>query len=277
MSNATTITLNDSIDTNTRIDMRWVSTAINESCNANQAKKINVSIGNKNIEAGELFNISGNFSNANIVIDNSNQNLDYVGYQLPEGVQLDINGDCGHYSGAELKGGRLTIHGNTLDYTACAMRNGIIDIKGSSGHYTGSAYAGHKKGMSGGTVLIHKNSGDFTSDLMRRGVIMVVGDIGDYCGSRMIAGTITNLGSVGNHIGAGMRRGTLLFPALPKEMNRTFINCGRHNLGYLTLLLHELRTHDSEFKSLHSMRRRVQRYMGDPAVGGLGEILIWIG
>ena len=157
------------------------------------------------------------------------------------------------------------------------MHSGLIEIKKNAGDYTASAYAGHKKGMSGGTVIVHGNAGDFTADLMRRGIVMVDGNIGDYCGSRMIAGTITTLSSVGKHVGTGMRRGTLLFPELPAEMNPTFSNCGRHNLGYLTLLLHELRIHDSEFKYLHSMRRRVQKYMGDMSVGGLGEILIWIG
>ena len=74
-----------------------------------------------------------------------------------------------------------------------------------------------------------------------------------------------------------MRRGTLLLPELPKNMPAYYENCGRHNLGYLTLLLHELRKYDSEFRSLHPMRRRVQRYLGDTSVNGLGELLIWIG
>lgn len=275
MTNITTITFNSS--TNIRIDMRWISTAINDVCSAEQAKKITIPVGNKATEIGELFDITGDFSNSDIVLNNANNKFDYVGYQLPASKRLIVESDCGHYAGAELAGGKLIINGNTNDFSACAMRSGVLEIKGNSGNYTGSAYAGHKKGMTGGTVLVHGNAQDFTGDLMRRGIIMVVGNIGSYCGSRMIAGTITSLGTVGKHAGSGMRRGTLLFPELPSEMNSAFINCGRHNLGYLTLLLHELRTYDSEFKSLHSMRRRVQKYMGDPSVGGLGEILIWIG
>ena len=132
-------------------------------------------------------------------------------------------------------------------------------------------------GMTGGSILIHGSAGDFTGDLMRRGIIMVVGNIGDYCGSRMIAGTITNLGTIGKQVGVGMRRGTILLPHKPKDVISGFHDCGRHSLGYLTLLLHELRRHDSTFQSLHPMRRRVQRYQGDTAVGGQGEMLIWIG
>ena len=137
--------------------------------------------------------------------------------------------------------------------------------------------AGNKKGMSGGTILVHGSSNNFTGDLLRRGTIMVVGNIGDYCASRMIAGTIANLGTIGKQVGVGMRRGTILLPHKPKDVITGFHDCGRHNLGYLTLLLHELRSFESAFQSLHPMRRRVQRYLGDTAVGGQGEMLIWIG
>lgn len=272
-----TITISCKQATNARIDMRWINSAIDKTLTADQAKTLTTPVGNKQVEIGELFAINGNFSSQQILLNKANNKLDFIGFSLPEHKQMTVAGDCGHYTGAELAGGKLVINGNAGNFTACSMRSGLLEINGNSQDYTGSAYAGYKKGMSGGTVIVHGSVGDFTGDLMRRGIIMVTGDIGDYCGSRMISGTITNLGKVGKYAGNGMKRGTLLFPELPKEMNPSFINCGRHNLGYLTLLLHELRTHESDFKSLHSMRRRVQKYMADPAVGGLGEILIWIG
>ncbi len=275
MSKVTTIAFSD-VPT-TRLDMSWITTAITKACSADQAKKLTIQMGNKNIEVGELFKIKGDFNNQNITLENSSTRLDYIGHALPKGVQLVVHGDCGVYCGAQLAGGKLVIEGSTSDFTACAMHSGLVEVRQNCGHYTGAAYAGHKKGMSGGTILVHGDTGDFAGDLMRRGVIMVAGNIGDYCGSRMIAGTITNLGTVGRHAGAGMRRGTLLFAELPENMGEAFSNCGRHNLGYLTLLLHELRTYHSQFRSLHSMRRRVQKYMGDLSVGGLGEVLIWIG
>ena len=176
-----------------------------------------------------------------------------------------------------MAGGTLKINGDVQDYSGCAMSKGMIEVSGNGGDYTGGAPAGAKKGMSGGTILIHGDTGSFTGDLMRRGIIMVVGNIGDYCGSRMIAGTITNLGTIGKQVGVGMRRGTILLPHKPKDLITGFHDCGRHSLGYLTLLLNELRRHDSTFRSLHPMRRRVQRYQGDTAVGGHGEMLIWIG
>ncbi len=274
MSN-TTVTFNGLASA--RIDMRWLSKAMTNSYTADQAKKLTLPVGNKMIEVGELFDISGNFNNGTALLDGCTSKCDYVGYSLPEDNHLTVTGDCGHYLGAQLAGGKVTLTGNTEDYAACSMQQGMIEIKGNSADYLGGAFPGQKKGMSGGTILVHGNTGNFAGDLMRRGIMMVTGDIGDYCGSRMIAGTITNFGKVGKQVGMGMRRGTLLLAELPEDMASTFTNCGRHNLGYLTLLLHEMRTHDSEFKSLHSMRRRVQKYMGDTSVGGLGEILIWIG
>lgn len=269
------VTYKDS--TSIRLDMRWLTDVFRQTDKHQDLAKKNIFLGNKATAIGELFNVSGSVSDGEVVLENSSPNLDYIGHALPIDAHISVKGDCGHYVGAELAGGTLTIDGNVQNYAGCAMKRGLLEISGNAGNYTGSAFAGAKKGMTGGTVLIHGNAGDFTGDLMRRGTIMTVGNIGDYCGSRMIAGTIANLGTIGKQVGVGMRRGTLLLPHKPKDVVSGFHDCGRHSLGYLTLLLHELRRHNSLFQSLHPMRRRVQRYMGDSAVGGQGEMLIWIG
>ena len=271
----TTVTYKGS--TQARLDMRWLSDAAQNAEGNNNIASHEVMVGNEKIAIGELFDISGSFTDDEIVLENSNSKMDYIGHALAAGSTISVKGNCGHYAGAELSGGTLKIEGDVSDFAGCSMSAGLIEVSGNGGHYAGSAYTGAKKGMAGGTMLIHGNSGDFTGDLMRRGTIMVVGNIGDYCGSRMIAGTIANLGTIGKQVGVGMRRGTLLLPHKPKDVISGFHDCGRHSLGYLTLLLHELRRHKSLFQSLHPMRRRVQRYMGDSAVGGQGEMLIWIG
>ena len=271
----TTVTYKGS--TQARLDMRWLSDAAQRVERINNIANCEVMVGNEKIAIGELFEISGSFSDSEIVLENPNSKMDYIGHALGAGATIAVKGDCGHYAGAELTGGTLKIEGSVLDFAGCSMSAGLIEVSGDGGNYAGSAYTGAKKGMSGGTLLVHGNTGDFTGDLMRRGTIMVVGNIGDYCGSRMIAGTIANLGTIGKQVGVGMRRGTLLLPHKPKDVISGFHDCGRHSLGYLTLLLHELRRHKSLFQSLHPMRRRVQRYMGDSAVGGQGEMLVWIG
>jgi len=260
-----------------RIDMRWLSHAMNHSVGIDNANKTALQINKQKISVQDLFVIDGDFSNSKVILENPTQNMDYLGYALNQDKELVVAGDAGHYSGANLAGGKLTINGNTQDYTGCAMSQGLLEVMGDTNDYTGGANSGDKKGMSGGTILVHGNSRHFTGDLLRRGTIMVVGNIGDYCASRMIAGTITNLGTIGKQVGVGMRRGTILLPHKPKDVLTGFHDCGRHNLGYLTLLLDDLRQYDSMFQSLHPMRRRVQRYIGDTTVGGQGEMLIWIG
>jgi len=259
-----------------RIDMRWLSEAISNTYSVEAANKLPTQLGNQNVKVADIFDIDSSFTNQ-VVLENSSSKMDYIGHNLQTDTMLTVKGDVGHFSGANLAGGKLLIEGNTSDYTGCEMSDGMIEITGNSNSYLGGANAGSKTGMSGGTILVHGNSGDFTGDLMRRGTIMVVGHIGDYCASRMIAGTITNLGTIGKQVGVGMRRGTILLPHKPKDVLTGFHDCGRHNLGYLTLLLHELRQYKSTFQSLHPMRRRVQRYIGDTTVGGQGEMLIWIG
>ena len=268
----TTVTYNGSAKS--RIDMRLFSQAVGQTTSVAKLKKEPFLVGNRKVQIGDVFKITGQRLARSLVLENSNNKMDYMGHNLKH--SLTVEGDCGHYAGARLAGGSLIIKGNVLDYSGCNMRAGSIEICGNTGDYLGSALPSEKKGMSGGSVLVHGNTGDFTGDLMRRGIIMVVGNIGDYCASRMIAGTITTMGSVGKQVGRGMRRGTLLFPHKPADISG-FTDCGRHSLGYLTLLLHEIRRFESNFQSLHPMRRRVQRYQGDVSINGQGEMLIWIG
>ena len=118
-----------------RIDMRWLSEAITHSYSADQAKKISLPVGNKKIEVGELFDISGNFTNSTVQLDGSTSKLDYIGQALPKGTHLTATGDCGHYLGAQLEGGKVTLTGNTKNYAGCSMRSGLIEIKGNSADY----------------------------------------------------------------------------------------------------------------------------------------------
>lgn len=271
------IKINYTGNTSLRIDMRWLSDALMHADHINTVINQFITIGNQKVAIGDLFEITGDLPASSAELDNPSNKMDYIGHALRSAYSIQVNGDCGHYLGAALDGGTVRVNGNTQDFAGCGMRDGNIEISGNVNHYLGGAFTGEKRGMSGGTILIHGNAGNFVGDLMRRGTIMVAGDMGDYCAHRMIAGTITNLGSIGQHIGVGMRRGTLLIPSKPQDDLAGFSDCGRHSLGYLTLLVRQLREKDSAFQSLHPMRRRVQKYMGDTAVDGQGELLIWIG
>ena len=155
-----------------------------------------------------------------------------------------------------------------------------FEVSGNNGEniiYTNSTkqldFVGHK--MSHGSIICQGDVGDRVGDQMRRGLILIDGNAGDYCGSRMIAGTIGVYGNVGTYTGFAMKRGTILLnhqPDLYANFHATMQDCGTHNLPFLALLFQSFKTLPSKFSTLKS--QRAQRFAGDLACNGNGEILI---
>lgn len=151
-----------------------------------------------------------------------------------------------------------------LDYIGHKMSLGQITIEDNCGDFLGA-------NMRGGNIICHGNANDCVGDQMRRGLILIDGNAGDYCGSRMIAGTIGIYGSIGSNVGFAMKRGTILLTQTPK-LNATIQDCGTHTLPFLALLFKSFSAFDTPFNALKNPR--VQRYAGDLACDGNGEILI---
>ncbi len=126
--------------------------------------------------------------------------------------------------------------------------------------------------MSQGSITVCGNVGDRLGDKMRRGILLVEGSAGDYAGSRMVAGTIGVLGKTGAYTGYAMRRGTILLTSQP-NLHSTIQDCGTHNLPFLSLLFKSF-AENSPFAKLSSTR--VQRFAGDLANNGNGEILVML-
>ena len=125
--------------------------------------------------------------------------------------------------------------------------------------------------MSEGSIICQGDVGDRVGDQMRRGLILIDGDAGDYCGSRMVAGTIGVYGSVGKYTGFGMRRGTILLRN-KTDFHATIQDCGTHDLPFLALLFQSFKAFSSKFST--AKNQRVQRFAGDLACNGNGEILV---
>jgi formylmethanofuran dehydrogenase subunit C len=228
--------------------------------------------GNSTVRVDEVFDISGDDAN-NIVINNGNGKLDFIGKAMTQG-SITVNGDAGGYLGQFMEGGDITVNGNSYIYTGCEMKGGQIKVNGNTGDFVGGARPGYKNGMTGGTIIIAGNSGDRTGDHMRRGYILIEGDAGNYCGSRMVSGTIAVLGHVGAHLGYAMKRGTLLLQQAPTQrISANFNDCGSHTLAFLPLMLTSFKKLDSKFAELETFSR-VQRYAGDLGGIGMGEILV---
>lgn len=235
---------------------------------------ITMQSGKQQLAVGELFTITGDDAQS-IIINNSNDKLDFIGKELKAG-RITVNGNAGAYLGMGMKtGGQITVNGDVGLYAACEMKKGYLEINGNAGDFLGGALPGNKMGMKGGIIVVKGNVGARAGDHMRRGMILIEGNVGDYCGSRMTAGTIAVMGSTGRYLGYAMRRGTLLLWNKP-QLLASFNDCGAHTLGFLPLLFTSFKTINSKFADAAIAFNRVQRYAGDMSEVGRGEILVKI-
>lgn len=225
--------------------------------------------GKNQLLVGDIFNISG-IDAQHIVFKNSSYKLNYIGANMTSG-NITIEGDAGAYLGFGMKNGEIDCQGNAAAFAACGMRGGLLTIHGDAGDFLGAGSEGSRKGMLGGTVIVKGNVGDRAGDQMRRGLILIEGNAGDYCGSRMIAGTIGVLGELGSYTAFNMHRGTLILTRQP-YLHITMQDCGTHTLPFLNLLFKSFSKYHTEFSKLS--HQRVQRFVGDTAFNGNGEILI---
>ena len=72
----------------------------------------------------------------------------FLGYQLPEGKTLVLEGDMGDFIGAGLSGGKLVIEGSTGNWTGVGMMKGELVINGYVGQNTG-------EWMRGGEIYVN--------------------------------------------------------------------------------------------------------------------------
>jgi formylmethanofuran dehydrogenase subunit C len=151
-----------------------------------------------------------------------------------------------------------------LDFIGHKMLHGNITIEGNCGDFLGAK-------MRNGSIICHGSTGDRLGDQMRRGLILIDGNAGDYAASRMIAGTIGVYGKVGKYAGFAMKRGTLLLLKMP-NLHATIQDCGTHTLPFLALLFQSFKTLPTKFN--HIKNQRAQRFAGDLACDGKGEILV---
>lgn len=225
--------------------------------------------GKHRLRADAVFSISGDDA-SHIVINKSCNKLDYIGRNMKTG-HIAVHGDAGSYLGFQMSGGEIILRGNAGAFAASGMAGGMMHVHGNVGDFLAAAIAGDRKGMQGGTVIVTGNAGDRVGDQMRRGILLIEGNVGSYCASRMLAGTIGVLGTVGGYIGYGMRHGTLLLTKTP-ALHATMQDCGLHTLPYLSLMFKSFGSLPTKFAKIS--KTRVQRYAGDIANDGKGEILV---
>ncbi|MDD2760121.1 MAG: formylmethanofuran dehydrogenase subunit C [Methylomonas sp.] len=259
--------------TKQRVDMSPLVCQKLQGLDVDAIAAIELQSGKSRLRVDELFYITGK-NPQEIIIAGSTNKLDFIGKEL-DGGSISIQGDAGAYLGMQMKSGTITVSGDAGLYAACEMKNGLLQIDGNSGDFLGGALPGNRQGMKGGTVLVKGDVGQRAGDHMRRGQILIEGNVGDYCGSRMVAGTIAVMGSTGRYVGYAMRRGTLLLWQ-PPQLSATFNDCGSHTLAFLPMLFASFKSLNSRFAESSVAFNRVQRFGGDMAETGRGEVLVKI-
>jgi len=220
------------------------------------------------VAIGDVFAIQGD-DPEHLVFTGDCSRLLRIGAGL-DGGAITVEGNVGDYLACGMQSGIVDVHGNAADYAGAEMRAGNLRIRGHCGDFAGGALPGNLQGMRGGVLHIQGNAGARAADRMRRGLLLVEGDCGDFLGSRMLAGTALIKGKVGSSPGFALRRGTLMLWQSPEAIPANFNDCGRHTLGYLSLLQRALPPDCQTFSSLPTT---VQRWCGDMAEGGYGELL----
>ena len=228
--------------------------------------------GNRTLRVRDIFRVAGGDAGRLRVLG-STARLDAVGAGLQAGL-IEVDGPVGAQLGSQMAGGSIRVDGDAGVWAGCGMSGGTITITGKAGDFVGAALPGERAGMTAGTIHIHGDAGDRVGDRQHRGLIIVEGDVGDYCGSRMLAGTIMVLGASGRYVGAGMRRGTIILRHRPRLIAATFNSCGALEMEMLRLLFRQLPRVHRRLASLKALRPLAERFAGDLAVGGKGEVLI---
>ena len=178
--------------------------------------------------------------------------------------------------GAGMAGGELTIDGSVGRDLGLAMSGGRIDVRGNAGDNAGGARPGAARGVTGGEIIVRGNVGDEAGARMRRGLLVVTGDGGRGTGEGMIAGTVVVFGKAGPGAGRFLKRGSIVALA-PIDRPGTFRYACTYRPPHVGLLLRYLRGRAGVSVADRYVTGRYERYSGDVAEIGKGEILQWAG
>ncbi|MBJ43287.1 MAG: formylmethanofuran dehydrogenase subunit C [Planctomycetaceae bacterium] len=240
---------------------------------ADQVCRLPVMVGNRKVELGELFDVSGRGDDLALEFHGELEGVHWIGAGMSNG-DIRIHGMAGRHIGSGMKGGHIRVLGNAGDWVGAEMKGGLIHVHGSAGHLVGAAYRGSRRGMTAGTILIDGSVGNELGHTMRRGLIAVRESAGDLIGFNMLAGTVLVFGDVGIRHGAGMKRGTLgFFGSGPKPLLPTFRFACRSRPLAINLLLRQLAALGFEFEG-RLLNDTFDIYNGDFIAGGRGEALL---
>jgi formylmethanofuran dehydrogenase subunit C len=230
-----------------------------------------VFLGKRQCRLDDFFAVEGEESDE-LEVRGDAAKVKWIGRGMTRG-RLTVTGNAGMHLGAHMKGGAIEVSGNASDWVGAEMTAGLIRIHGNAGGQIGAAYRGSLAGMKGGTILVGGSAGLEVGMRMKRGIIVVGGPVRDFAGLQMKGGTIFLLSGAEIRTGAWMFRGTIV-SLVPIPLLPTFSYACAYQPTFLRVYARYLLAlgisipHDGTDGAY-------QRYTGDTAVPGKGEILVW--
>jgi formylmethanofuran dehydrogenase subunit C len=203
---------------------------------------------------------------------------DFFHVQGERASVVRIEGDLARVEalGARMAGGELTIEGSVGRDLGIGLAGGRIDVRGAAGDNAGGAGPGAARGMTGGEIVIRGTAGAEVGARMRRGLVVVSGAAGAGTGKGMIAGTVVLFGGAGPGSGRFLKRGSIVTFG-DFERPATFRYACTYRPPHVALLLRDLQGRYGLDVAEQHITGRYERYSGDLAEVGKGEILRWVG
>jgi formylmethanofuran dehydrogenase subunit C len=236
-----------------------------------EVRALPVFLGNRQYRLEEFFAVEGE-GGIDIEIRGDASRVKWIGRGMTQG-RIKVAGNAGMHLGAFMKGGTIEVSGNASDWVGGEMTGGYIHVHGNAGGQIGAAYRGSLGGMTGGTILVDGSAGMEVGMRMKRGIIAVKGPVRDFAGLQMKGGTLFLLGGAELRTGAWMIRGTIVslkpLPLLP-----TFLFACTYHPTFLRMYARHMHSFGITIP-VDALQGSYQRYTGDAAVPGKGEILVW--
>ena len=262
-----------------RLDLRGLLPVALAALDVAAVERLTIGHGRERLAVGEVFRVERfDADEPTLRLAGGLSRADRIGWGLDGGL-IEVDGDAGDHAGALMGAGTLRIAGSAGLLAGCQMAGGRLAVAGNVGDHAASGLPGSLDGMRGGTFVVHGSAGARLADRMRRGTLVVLGDAGDFAASRMVAGTLVVAGRCGAHPAWGQRRGSVLLlggAAGPGGAGMvpppTFVPAGADAPVAWQLLARDLARFGGPLADLPG--RRLQRWLGDLAVDGRGELLL---
>ena len=230
-----------------------------------------VYLGKRGCRVDDFFTVDGEKSDE-IDVHGDLRKVRWIGRGMTRG-RIAIDGNAGMHLGAYMTGGTIEVSGAASDWVGAEMSGGLIRIAGNAGGQIGAAYRGSLRGMTDGTIVIGGSAGLEVGMRMKRGLIIIGGRVRDFAGLEMKGGTIVLRGGAELRTGAWMRRGTIV-SLKPVPLLPSFLYSSSYTPTFMGILVKQLSSLGVDMP-FRSEAGTYQRFLGDTAVVGKGEILVW--